>query len=308
MFVVYSSPTIDGISAAAIILRYARLFKHEAKIGGFLAFSDAQKTFEDMTKQDKSIIFIADFPPDQVQQLEPTLKEISTHNRIAYWNSSQKTSARAKEIVSKYARKTDFSEKCSAELAMTTLLPQDSVAREIAAIAHDYTSWLRKDARSQQLNDIINAGFDKKELADMLSRGVFSSPRFSGILNTYSEKKKQALNALMGSLLIKKYLTHSFGYVLADNHIPSAEAGEYLLSKHSGIDVAVLLYRDGRIIIRKRDSIPVDASQIARNFRGGGHSYAAGGIIPEMKSITNDSYERAVFIADRIMKDFFLRF
>ena len=38
MYVIYCSEQLDGIAAAAIISRYARLRNSECKIGGFLTY------------------------------------------------------------------------------------------------------------------------------------------------------------------------------------------------------------------------------------------------------------------------------
>ena len=120
------------------------------------------------------------------------------------------------------------------------------------------------------------------------------------------EKKAKAIAELTKHLVIKDYLGKKFGYTLAQNFLPSAEAGEHVLASHTGVDVAVVIYRDGRIIFRRRDGVSVDLVPVARLFGGGGRHYAAGGQL-EATAVSGDTYEKTLFSIDRTLKDFFLK-
>ena len=202
MYVIYCSEQLDGIAAASIISRYARLRNSECRIGGFLTYMNIEEKFAEMAILKGALIFILDFSPDQIQELEEKLKKISQKNKIVYWNSHHPYYAELVEMMKKYVHTVDFSGKlknsskpemmmCSAELVGNKFMPMDSVATNLKKIAHDIEFWIRRDERSLKLADLISSGYDKKELLDSLSRGVIWSDRFERLRADYLEKSKR---------------------------------------------------------------------------------------------------------------------
>ncbi len=315
MFVIYCSEQLDGIAAAAILFRYARLKNANFRMGGFLNYTNIEETFEEMTKLKGALIFILDFSPEQITDLNEKLKKISKNNKIAYWNCHHPYDAITITTMMQHVHSLDFSgalknstkketKQCSADMTCNKFLPTDSVAIKLKTLAHDIEFWIRKNQTAVKLADLIQSGFDKKELVDILSRGVFWSERFEKIKEEYLQKKTKALQDLMKNLVIKKYVDLRFGFVLASTILSSADAGQKMLDSHTAMDVAVILFRNGKISFRRRDDIDVDLSKISELFDGGGHPYAAGGKI--QKNISSENLEKIIFVIDRKLKDFFL--
>jgi oligoribonuclease NrnB/cAMP/cGMP phosphodiesterase (DHH superfamily) len=194
---------------------------------------------------------------------------------------------------------------CSAEMCMQRFLPNDATAQQLAAMAHDIKQWKRADERATKIADVIAAGYNTRQLIDMLSKGVLWSETLEKVRVEYAEKKTKALGELMKHLVIKDYLGKKFGFTLAQNFLPSAEAGEHVLAGHAGVDVVVVIYRDGRIIFRRRDGAAIDLLPVARLFGGGGRHYAAGGQLDG--NVSGEGFEKALFLVDRTLKDFFLQ-
>lgn len=315
MWMVYCSEQLDGIAAAAILFRYAQLKKTDCRLGGFLNYINMDEKFEEMSKLKNNFIFILDFSPEQIKELDQNLRLINRHNKLAYWNCHHPYDALTISTMMKYIHSLDFSgtmkksnkpetKLCSADLTCNKFLPNDAVAITLKKIAHDIEFWIRQNQNAIKLADLIQSGFDKKELIKTLSRGVTWSEQYEKIRNEYLERKNKALTDLMKNLIIKKYVDLRFGFAVSSNILSSADAGQKMLDNHSAVDVAIILFRNGKISLRRRNNIDIDLSKIAELFGGGGHPYAAGGKI--QKNISTENIDKTIFAIDRKLKDFFL--
>lgn len=313
MHVVYCSPQLDGLAAAAILFRSAKLRNADIRLGGLLTFENAHEQFSAMTHLSGDLVFILDFLPDRLQELEPQLTAITVRNRIAYWSSHHPHDPSALDFLKRFSHTVDLSgplhyapvpkhKTCAAELAHQRFLPTDAVARRLAAMAHDVEFWERTDADALKLADLIAAGYEPKALVDNLSKGVFWSDHAEALRNDYLSKKQAALQDILKHLAIKPILDHRFGFTLAPAFLPSADAGQHILDNHAGVDVSIILYRNGRISFRKRDTCTLDLAELAKIFGGGGHSYAAGARLARFPSITKEQFGQVVFALDQQLK------
>lgn len=318
MHVVYCSQQLDGLAAAAILFRAARLRGHDIKLGGILTFENSAEQFNAMSSLSGDLIFILDFLPNNITALEKQLSAITVRNRIAYWNSHHPHDEQASEILKRHAHTVDLAgplhyapvpkEKvCAAELAQKRFLPNDNVAKELARLAHDLEFWERTDKGSMQLSDLIASGFEPNNLIDSLSKGIFWSDRFEQLRKEYLLKKEHALKDIISHLAIKNIAGFNFGFTLAQSLLQTADAGQHILDSHSGVDVSAVLYRNGRISFRRRDACQLNLAEVAKLFGGGGHSYAAGARIAHCSSITRENFETVLFTIDQQIKSQFLK-
>jgi oligoribonuclease NrnB/cAMP/cGMP phosphodiesterase (DHH superfamily) len=317
MHVVYCSPQLDGIAAAAILFRYAKLNNKDAKLGGTLDFDTAPAQFNAMSAHDGDLLFILDFLPDSLAAIRRQLDAITVRNRIAYWNSHHPHSAEDEELLRRYAHTADLSgplhysavpktRTCAAELACARFLPNDSVAKELARMAHDIEFWKRTDAQAVRIANLIASGIEPKQLIDCLSRGVFWSERFDNAHQDYAQKKRVALHDLIAHLQVKSILNCRFGFTLAPVWLPSADAGQHVLDSHAGVDVSVVIYRNGRISFRRRDDCALNLAELAKLFGGGGHAYAAGARLAQFTAITRENFSGALFAIDQRLREHLL--
>jgi oligoribonuclease NrnB/cAMP/cGMP phosphodiesterase (DHH superfamily) len=313
MHVVYCSQQLDGLAAAAILFRAERLRGHDVRLGGLLNFENAKEQFDSMQSLSGDLIFILDFLPDNLAAMEPKLSAITVRNRIAYLNSHHPHDEKDQETLARHVHTFDLSgplhyapvpkEKvCAAELACQRFLPNDSVAKELARLAHDIEFWERNDKNSARLADLIASGFEPKELIEALSKGVFWSERFEQLHREYLQKKEHALKDIISHLAVKNIAGYQFGFTLAPTLLQSADAGQHVLDNHSAVDVSAVLYRNGRISFRKRDICQLNLADIAKLFGGGGHSYAAGARLAQFPSITRENFDSTLFALDQQLK------
>jgi oligoribonuclease NrnB/cAMP/cGMP phosphodiesterase (DHH superfamily) len=295
----YCSDQIDGICSAAIVARALRLAGKEWHLGASVRRSDRVAAVAR-----PAVFYILDIPPSQLQ----LIKALVGGNKVAYWCSDEVCTPELHSEVSAIVMSGDLlmqqTTECSAEMCMRRFLPHDATAQQLAAMAHDIKQWKRADERAQKLADVIAAGFNTRQLIDMLSKGVLWSEMLEKVRADFMEKKSKALAELTKYLVIKEYVGKKFGFTLAQNFLPSAEAGDLVLGQ--AVDVAVVLYRDGRIIFRRRDGVDVNLLPVARLFNGGGRLYAAGGQL-DVQSVSSDNFEHVLFAVDRTLKDFFLK-
>lgn len=318
MYVIYCSEQLDGISAAAIVLRYARLRNSHCKIAGFLNFANIEEKLQEMAALKGNLIFILDFPPDQIANFEQKLNAISKNNKIVYWNSHHPYTPETLEMMKKYIHHVEFSGKiknsssqekmlCSADMVAKRFMPVDSVALQLKLIARDIEFWIKQDERAIKLADLIASGHSKKEITESLSKGVLWSEKFEKIREEYLQKKEKAFQQLINKMQLKQYVNYRFAFSLTSSLLSSADTGDKILSTHHAADVSVVLYRNGRISFRRRDNCDIDLTKIAHLFDGGGHEYAAGGTIRQFKNVSYENIEKVLFYIDRKLKNLFLK-
>lgn len=299
MISIYCSETLDGVAAAAIVLRHANLMKLPAHFGGFLNPQDLSAGLDDLSSEENKLLFVVDVsvPPINASQID----KITQKNKLVYWNSPDVNSVVVPSRLFDGAK----DNKCAAELAYERFLPRDSVARELAQMAHQIKFWQLSDERAMKLSNLIAAQYDAFELLQSLAKGVFWNDKFEKFHEEYEKKKSAAFDEMMKSLVIKSYLNHRFGFVLVPVLLPSATAAQRVLDAHAGVDVSVVLFKDGRVAFRRRDSIDLNLSEIAQVFGGGGKEFASGAKLS--MSVTKDSFDDAVFYIDQALKNYFVR-
>jgi len=297
MISIYCSERLDGIASAAIILRHALLAKLPAQFGGMLHPENIEEELEALSKLQGKLIFLLDLPLSPAQAM--VLEETQGRNKLVYWTTSDPGSTIPPARLIDPAKENE----CCARAAQTRFLPNDPIARQLAQMAHAVKFW-EDDGQGRKLAELAAAGYPLQDLIEQLSRGVFWNDRFDSFYHKYEEKKKGACEEMMRSLVLKKYLNVNIGFAFCPVSIATAEAGECVLKSHSGVDIAAVLYRDGRFVLRRRDSCNVDVCELAAIFGGGGKVHASGGHIAGM--INKDNLPEIVFQFDSAFKNYFV--
>lgn len=312
--VLYSSDQLDGMCAAACVMRGLRIKGLPARFGGTLS-PDSPESLNDLAQQVNVALFIIDYPPENIPHLEDFLRKLSAKCTIAYWSFTQPQKPETFSMLP-MVKRIDYSEVrpgsafpadkiSSTELASFRFIPGDPVGRQLGALAADIKFWLRQDDRATKLADLLSSGFDKRAIIDSLSKGVVWDDRFEKARNDYLEKKARALDDVMKRLIIKDYLNRRFGFSLAPALLSTADACQHILDKHDGVQIAVVLYKSGKIAFRSREGTDVDLAKLGKHFSGGGRKYASGGIFTE-KEISVENWENVLTALDRKLKNYFL--
>lgn len=295
---IYCSEKLDGVAAAAIIMRHAILGKLPVHFGGFLHPDALDEELADMANDEHKLVFVLDIGvmPEHL----PLIEKASQKNKIVYWNTHDADSIIPPAKIFDCA----VENKCSAELAQQRFLPNDSIAKKLAQLAHEVKFWQIQDETAARLSDLIAAGYNPLELLDSMARGAFWNPKFEEFHKELLEKKLEAFDELLKSLIVKSYVNYRFGFAMASSILTTADACQKVLDGHAGIDVAVVLYRDGRIGFRRRDECDVNVKELAVLFKGGGMPFAAGAKL--RMQISKENLPEVLFYLDQAFKNFFV--
>lgn len=307
---VFTFGNLDGLCASAIVVRAARLRNISCRIAGFLSYENPKESQELLNGCLNSSIFVLDFSPDRFSNLPQLLDNLKRNNILAYWCTHHTFAPDIALVVQQRIKIFDapviIGERlCSAEMVQRRLLPDDSIAKSLAIIARSVEFLTKENSQALNLNDLIASGFDKKILIQSLSLGVAWSDQYARVVTDYQEHKIKLLSECMKHFVVKNYVNANFGFILADSLLSSADACQYILDSHNNIDVAVAIFRNGRISFRRKNGISAPLDIIAHLFDGGGHPYASGGILREFPHITNELYARVLFVIDQKLKKYF---
>lgn len=313
--VLFCSDTLDGMCATACVYRALKLKGMTVRIGGLLRTESREQDLQELASQLNVGLFIIDFPPENIPELEPFLKKVAGKCTIVYWSFSQPQSPETLALLSQHVKRVDYSETepgsfpkeklSSTELAAFRFLPGDPVGRVLTKVAADIKFWLRQDERATKLADLIASGYDPKAIIEALSKGMVWDHVFEQARTEYLEKKAKAFDDMMKRLTIKEYLTYKLGFSLSAPVLSTADACQCILDKHVGVDVAVVLYKSGKIAFRRRDGVDIDLAKLGKHFGGGGQKFASGGLFNAAISV--EHWDHALELLDRVLKDYFLR-
>ena len=298
MISIYCSEKLDGVAAAAIVMRHAILSKLPVHFGGFLHPDALDAELEDMSKEEHKLIFVLDIGimPEHI----PFIEKICQKNKIVYWSTHEAESVVPPSKI--FDRATD--NKCTAELAQQRFLPNDIIAKKLSDLAHEVKFWQIQDERSAKLSDLIAAQYNPVELIDSLARGAVWNAQFEEFHKVHMEKKLAAFDELMKTLVVEPYVNYRFGFAIASSILTTADSCQKILDGHAGVDVAIVLYRDGRIGFRRRDNCDVNVKELAELFNGGGRPFAAGAKLNT--TVSKENMQDVLFHIDQSFKNFFV--
>lgn len=160
--------------------------------------------------------------------------------------------------------------RCGCGITAVDLLPDDPVAREIAAVVCDYDLWHHRDPRSAVLGQVLQRPGNRYHVRDLLVRGRFVDDQVEA---EYADIRRE----------MNEMIDHSISHVqLAGERYRIAFAPLYgypsetaaAIRERLGTEIEVIVNPSGRFSIR---SVPPISHLVARKFGGGGHPNAAGG-------------------------------
>ncbi len=271
------SRALDGVASAAILARYLEGQGREVKVD-FIDYVTQYEDLDRMRTLGDTDIYIADFAFDDAEQYAVFDEIEANGNRVAYWNDHHPHKDGVNEAITRYAEIADLRgprPHCGAEIAQQRYLPNDTVARELAELAHDNDFWERNIENANKLADVIASGYDKNKLVSYLKHGETWNPELEQAWKAYDTKRNDAYDRLSEKAEVTEYGMTSCVISLADEMLATSDAGDYLLNKYD-TEMSITLYRDGRMAFRRAEGGTVDLTEVARMFGGGGHPYAAG--------------------------------
>jgi oligoribonuclease NrnB/cAMP/cGMP phosphodiesterase (DHH superfamily) len=159
---------------------------------------------------------------------------------------------------------------CGTGLVARDLIPDSTVAREVARVVCDYDLWKHEDPRSAVLGQILQRKKNREYVRDCLARGVFTDHY---IEKEYREIQKEMHGIFRRSRRHSTVTGSKYRILFAPMYGYPSETAAFL-RKEFNSQIEVLISPDGRFSLR---SAPPVSHLIARHYNGGGHPNAAGG-------------------------------
>ncbi len=304
---------VDGLSAAAIVRRYALSRGLEFNVL-LTDYGDFKEVFSTVSLRKNTLIVITDLGMDESSLgfiISSLKRAISQGCRLVWLDHhqwSKKAIAAIQSLENKPVLRINH-EYCAAEIAFKSLMAKDDISAELATIAHDTDFNLREIPFAGALTDALsvlrfNAMDRKEELTDVLKpllfklsdegvaglwdqeAGRFKDDQLNQRVKHYRKEKakkmRKALSAHSDEIIRKRLVR----IVELPHGVTTTDLGTYLsdeanlkMDEDTVLQVAdlIITLSQGGMLGFRRGKETVLCNMVAKHFNGGGHPYAAGG-------------------------------
>ncbi len=160
---------------------------------------------------------------------------------------------------------------CGCGICARDLVPGDRRGMAVAGVVCDYDLWRNEDPKSAVLGLVLQKKENREYVRDRLIEGIFTDDRIeSEYRSIKSEMDRMIAKSIRNATIEERKYRIAFSPLYG---YPSETAAEMRKALSTGIEV--LVSKNGRFSIR---SVPPISHLIAREFQGGGHPHAAGGM------------------------------
>jgi len=199
------------------------------------------------------------------------------------WVDHHPWSQMALEAISPFAQiiHDDSGKKCAADLMYEALLPSNSLAASLAAMAHTMDFFI-KDQYLTPISELIryyqsfpDFCFKMSDLARKSSRGILWDVQMQRDFNEYVHLRDAAKIQAFTSMQVRHIGKFKIAYVRSDPYLQNSLFSEEVFSTTKA-DLVMFYSIKGKVSIRRNNS-KISCHEIAANLvEGGGHEYAAG--------------------------------
>ncbi len=164
---------------------------------------------------------------------------------------------------------------CGASLVQKDLAPEDSLARELAAIVRDRDLWINEDPRSEMYEMAVRAMGPKTFVERFLATRDVDAAWIRAAANGAMREREQEVE--QGVLSATIYGDNGeVGVVYGD--VPT-NAVLHTLRERRGTRVEINMKPEGRFSVRTAPGTQI-AHRLGQAYQGGGHPNASGGLVP----------------------------
>lgn len=196
-------------------------------------------------------------------------------------------------------------QKCASELVCDVLNIKTTACIRMAKFAHIVDFRLPEINNLPPLPEMVRyylsfPDYYKKlqSIISKASKGIFWDNELQEEYESkYLPLKDLALKEALGSILVTIIHNYKVGVIESPKILSKGVLSEMVYKLYDDLDILFLFSPDGKISIRRKSGSDIRCDLIAQKLNGGGHSYAAAGII---KSSTDmeDGETRKIGIQD----------
>jgi oligoribonuclease NrnB/cAMP/cGMP phosphodiesterase (DHH superfamily) len=294
LYIVAHGVDVDGISAHALIERYARNIGIETK-HYFVDYQNIILAFEEISKiilpEDSVIIADIGYSEELVKIFLNEYKDIAEKTS---WFDHHRWNSDVKNIIGNAVREIIVDEsRCAAEIVKDGFLSSDEFAANLACMARAHDFYGKGSAadifgKACKIQDVITSGYDKMKIVEILSSGNLWNEGLEAVYVEYKKIRACAIenmnSAIVRYLMISKNEAVNVTAVFVSNVLESKDVRAYLMNdkkRKNERDVVIAVWPSGRIAYEVRDEKDrTIIDKINRNFNGGGRGLAGGATFP----------------------------
>jgi uncharacterized protein len=237
-------------------------------------------------------IVITDLGVDDTEDIKP-IEDAAVDARNYGWDFvwldhhvwSEEIKNRAQSFASLILSKDEM--KCTAELVYETFAKNRRTCEKIARFAHIVDFRLSEVHKLPPLPELIsyyrsltNPYPKLQSIVNKASKGVFWDDDLQeDFEHLYLPIRESAISSAMKSLTICDIHNHKVAITESPRIISKSILSEKIFLEKPEVSLVILFAPDGKISIRRKPGSDIKCDVIGRRLDGGGHSYAAAGII-----------------------------
>lgn len=286
---------IDGLFCGAILKNaFPDTFVHLTNYG-YNNMLQATKIIQDTVSKSrkKGIIIITDLyidSPEEVSLIEDAALKAKENGWRFVWLDHHVWNGTLRERVESFATlkiSKDQERKCAAELLCETFEIKRTACQRMKKFAHAVDFRTPEITKLPPLPEIIryyltlpNAYKKLQRIVNKASKGIFWDDELQEVYEShYLPLKETALIEAMGSLVFQTIHKYMVAIAESPQILSKGLIAEKIFESQKEADLAILFAPDGKLSIRRAPGSGLRCDLIAQKLNGGGHSYAAGGII-----------------------------
>jgi uncharacterized protein len=237
-------------------------------------------------------IVITDLGVDDTEDIKP-IEDAAVDARNYGWDFvwldhhvwSEEIKNRAQSFASLILSKDEM--KCTAELVYETFAKNRRTCEKIARFAHIVDFRLSEVHKLPPLPELIsyyrsltNPYPKLQSIVNKASKGVFWDDDLQeDFEHLYLPIRESAISSAMKSLTICDIRNHKVAITESPRIISKSILSEKIFLEKPEVSLVILFAPDGKVSIRRKPGSDIKCDVIGRRLDGGGHSYAAAGII-----------------------------
>jgi uncharacterized protein len=302
---------VDGLFCGAIL---KNAFPHTLVYltnYGYNNMLQVSKTIENNISRSKKkgTVVISDLSidnPNEVEPIENAAKIAKEHGWNFIWIDHHHWNEDIKEKVKSFATlilSKEEQQKCAAEIICETFKIKRTACQRMIKFAHVTDFKPNENNNFPPLPEIIkyfltlpDAYKKLQTIVNKASKGIFWDDYLQEIYEgNYLPLKDSAMKKAMESFTVHNINNYRVAIVESPQILSKYILAEKIFELQNDVNLVILFAPDGKVSIRRKPGSDIKCNFIAQRLHGGGHSYAAAGII---KSKDHDKADTKIGIED----------
>ncbi len=227
---------------------------------------------------------------DEVSSIENAAIKSKEHGWKFIWIDHHLWNKNIKDKVKSFATlilSKDEEQKCAAEIVCDTFKIKRTACQRMTKFAHAVDFRTKEIINLPPLPEIIryyltlpDAYKKLQTIVNKASKGIFWDDDLQEVYeNNYLPLKESAMQKAMDSFKVHNIHKYRVAIVESPQILSKSILAEKIFELQKDVNLTILFGPDGKLSIRRKMGSDIKCNFIAQKLHGGGHSYAAAGIV-----------------------------